>query len=282
MPIPDEPVEGPERAIGSVPVIKAHRCACGCSSSADRHGQAEPADLVPGTGSQLPSAVRNFFEPRFGFSFDRVRVHTGGRADAAARSLDARAYTLGHDIVFADGQFTPETAAGQRLLAHELAHVVQQDASLPRDARSSANGARAGAVAAPGTIGRAMVQRWTTGGTAPTNTNTIVCDGSGGVRVQVGNAGNADQAACLTSCIRRHEQNHRSDALGANSKICDGKADQIQVTFSDTAEQKDSEYRAYDAEITCLNGQKSSASDKCKPIIEARITQITPIRDSFK
>jgi hypothetical protein len=57
-------------------------------------------------------------------------VHTGAAAAAAARAVDARAYTVGSDIVFGHSEFSPGTADGQRLLAHELAHVVQQgDAS---------------------------------------------------------------------------------------------------------------------------------------------------------
>jgi len=209
-----------------------------------------------------------------------VRVHADDRAAVAARSLGALAYTVGPDIVFGAGRYAPGTADGQRLVAHELAHVVQQESSLPRVGGPGAAGAAT--VARAGTVGRAVVQRWTTGSTAPTTTNTIVCDGSGGIRVQIGGAGNAAQAACLTDCIRAHENSHRSDALASNATICDGKADQIQVTFSSVAEQKASEITASDAEIDCLNGKLPSASDECKPIIEARITQITAYRDSFK
>src|SRR5690606_6452449 len=58
--------------------------------------------------------------------FSRVRIHTGPQADAAADAVNARAYTLGHDIVFAGGEYAPHTDAGRRLLAHELTHVIQQ------------------------------------------------------------------------------------------------------------------------------------------------------------
>ena len=61
-----------------------------------------------------------------GFDFSQVRVHTGGEAAASARAVNARAYTVGSNIVFAEGQYAPGTAAGRRLLAHELAHTVQQ------------------------------------------------------------------------------------------------------------------------------------------------------------
>jgi hypothetical protein len=61
----------------------------------------------------------------FGRDFGQVRVHTDGQAAESARALKAKAYTLGPDIVFSAGRYSPATPAGQRLLAHELAHVVQ-------------------------------------------------------------------------------------------------------------------------------------------------------------
>lgn len=67
-------------------------------------------------------------EPRFWHDFGDVRVHTDAAAARTAREVGARAYTVGHDMVFGDGQFMPDSAAGQRLIAHELAHVIQQRA----------------------------------------------------------------------------------------------------------------------------------------------------------
>jgi hypothetical protein len=65
-------------------------------------------------------------EPRLGHDLGQVRVHTGTRADAAAQALGAVAFTRGRDIVFRQGAYSPETREGRHLLAHELAHVVQQ------------------------------------------------------------------------------------------------------------------------------------------------------------
>ncbi len=76
-------------------------------------------------GSPLPAAQRARFEPRFGQNFGDVRLHTGPDAAAAADAVDARAFAVGNDIVFGAGQFAPGTAAGDLLLAHELAHVTQ-------------------------------------------------------------------------------------------------------------------------------------------------------------
>jgi hypothetical protein len=87
---------------------------------------------MQGGGAPLPGATRAFFEPRFGADFSHVRVHTGGRADATAQAISAKAFTVGSDIVFAGGEYSPESHEGQHLLAHELTHVVQQDAGTRR------------------------------------------------------------------------------------------------------------------------------------------------------
>jgi hypothetical protein len=81
---------------------------------------------LQGNGRPLPAATRAFFEPRFDADFGNVRVHTDTQAARTASSINARAFTLGSDIAFAAGQFSPNTDTGQRLLAHELTHVVQQ------------------------------------------------------------------------------------------------------------------------------------------------------------
>jgi len=67
-------------------------------------------------------------EMRFGHDFTRVQVHTDAQAAKSAQELNALAYTLGQHVVFGEGQYSPRTSAGQRLLAHELMHVVQQRA----------------------------------------------------------------------------------------------------------------------------------------------------------
>lgn len=80
-------------------------------------------------GQPLSNEERAFFEPRFGVDFSRVRIHTDGPADTAARAVGALAYTHGSDIVFRESQYRPHTHAGRQLLAHELTHVVQQGAA---------------------------------------------------------------------------------------------------------------------------------------------------------
>ena len=84
-----------------------------------------------GAGNPLSRDIRDFFEPRFGYDFGRVRVHTGARAAETARLLNARAYTIDRDIAFGAGQYDPISRNGRQLLAHELTHVVQQRAANP-------------------------------------------------------------------------------------------------------------------------------------------------------
>jgi hypothetical protein len=84
------------------------------------------AELRRNGGTPLPRMVRQDFENRFGQDFSQVRIHDGEGPATVAKQLRAKAFTLGHDVVFGQGRFQPETDSGKRLLAHELTHVVQQ------------------------------------------------------------------------------------------------------------------------------------------------------------
>ncbi len=96
----------------------------GTAGKAARAPHVEPARRE---GEALPPEVRRYFEPRFGFDFSKVRIHADTDAAPGAQAIQARAYTLGRDIVFGAGEYAPATSEGRRLIAHELAHVVQQD-----------------------------------------------------------------------------------------------------------------------------------------------------------
>lgn len=101
-----KPVEGPDTGQIPVPPI-VHRA-------------------LATSGYPLDAATRTSMESRFGHDFGCVRLHGDAEASASARAVNAKAYTVGNDIVVGEGQPTSETAAGRQLLAHELAHVVQQ------------------------------------------------------------------------------------------------------------------------------------------------------------
>ena len=89
-------------------------------------------------GQALSPTLRAFMEPRFGADFSAVRLHTGAEAATLSRGLGARAFTAGAHIHFGAGQFQPETAAGRELIAHELAHTLQQGAARRVDASALA------------------------------------------------------------------------------------------------------------------------------------------------
>lgn len=140
-----------QSAVSTAPPARAgmlqRACACGqhtsgggeCESCrAERLSRAHTSDATVNAvpqivhnvlampGQPLDAATRAALEPRFGQDFSRVRVHSDAQADESARAVNALAYTVGPHVAFASGQYQPQTNAGQRLLAHELAHVVQQ------------------------------------------------------------------------------------------------------------------------------------------------------------
>lgn len=97
----------------------------------------------------LEAGVRDQLSAHFGHDFSPVRVHVGAEADAAARGLDAMAYTVGNDVVFSHGAYDPLTAKGRSLIAHELAHVAQHGGTAHAPGTLAAPGARLPAASAP-------------------------------------------------------------------------------------------------------------------------------------
>jgi hypothetical protein len=116
-------------------------------SSADAPARAPAAvagrvDARHGQGMPLPAAVRGLMEQGFGVDFGAARLHADAEAAALADTVRARAFTVRNDIYFAAGEYRPTLESGRRLLAHELAHVVQQGAAPSADKvrRASASG----------------------------------------------------------------------------------------------------------------------------------------------
>jgi hypothetical protein len=141
MPAPHS--DGHRLSIMPVTAHQAQRKCAGCEEEEEEGsllrkesvGAEAPATAPPivhetlnSPGQPLDATTRAYFEPRFSVDFSRVRVHTGGRAAAAVRSVGALAYTVGSDIVFGEGEFSPGSTEGRQLIAHELTHVVQQKA----------------------------------------------------------------------------------------------------------------------------------------------------------
>ena len=131
----------PELSIGPASRHISRKCgACEEEEKAQKL-QTKPAGAAEITAIEAPSIVHEmlrslgqpldantcaFFEPRFGRDFSQVRVHTDLNAAESARAVKAHAYTVGSHIAFSTGRYSPETASGRQLLAHELTHVVQQ------------------------------------------------------------------------------------------------------------------------------------------------------------
>lgn len=84
-------------------------------------------EVLKSGGNPLDKDVRRFMEPRFGYDFAKVKIHTDVKAGKSAEAIGAKAYTSGRNIVFAPGRYQPQTAKGRKLIAHELTHVVQQN-----------------------------------------------------------------------------------------------------------------------------------------------------------
>ena len=100
-------------------------------------------DVLNSTGEPLNESTRAFMEPRFGHDFSGVRVHTDARAAESAGAVNAHAYTVGEDVVFAPGQYQPSTERGNALIAHELSHVLQQEGASGETAKAISNPADA-------------------------------------------------------------------------------------------------------------------------------------------
>ena len=139
LPAPEEEEEGSlparETALAKVePRVLCKQSAPGGAGSARATFAPEiVGQVLQGDGQPLEHRTRVAMERRFGHDFSGVRVHVGERASASAETIHALAYTVGGDIVFRSGRYDPGSLEGQRLLAHELTHVVQQGAA-PRSA----------------------------------------------------------------------------------------------------------------------------------------------------
>ncbi|HYH79035.1 MAG TPA: DUF4157 domain-containing protein [Longimicrobium sp.] len=155
-PVPRAPVPArAPRAAAASPVLR--RCACGgrapeggacagCAGKRLRRAAAAggpsfaPAavhEVLASPGAPLDAGTRAYMEPRFGHSFAHVRVHADERAARSAAAVGAHAYAVGRDVVFGAGRYAPSSAHGRRLIAHELAHVVQQAGSGDATPRAS-------------------------------------------------------------------------------------------------------------------------------------------------
>lgn len=111
------------------------------SSGADATVSSEAQSYIQSMdsgGASLSEPETQYYEPRFGRSFGNVKIHTGGAADKAAKSINARAFTVGSNIAFANGEYDSGSVSGRKLLAHELTHTLQQSSGADYVQRGSA------------------------------------------------------------------------------------------------------------------------------------------------
>jgi hypothetical protein len=121
------------------------------------------SEVLRSPGKPLDVSTRSLMEPRFGHDFSHVRVHDDAKAADSARAEKALAYTVGRDVVFARNKYSPATSEGRKLIAHELAHVVQQKGAGPggggvHQATEQASEGNADALAAAALAGRRIGQ----------------------------------------------------------------------------------------------------------------------------
>jgi hypothetical protein len=154
----------PSFEISPEPPVGCTCAACEGTKSQSRHkeppgpsGGVTPAAEGPGTGGRpLEATARAFFEPRLGHDLSRVRVHADRAAGVSALDAGARAYTVGHNIVFAPGHYAPSTSRGRSLLAHELVHVTQQTQGHPAASSGHAHEKEADGLSASLAAGRSI------------------------------------------------------------------------------------------------------------------------------
>jgi Domain of unknown function (DUF4157) len=207
-------------SIGSSPVAVQRKCAA-CEDeektvqakrapSAKAEGELDAGAAVRATergGEPLPSAVRSYFEPRFRQDFSHIRVHTDATAVESARAVKSLAYTVGNHVVFGAGQFAPGTPTGQRLLAHELVHTIQQG-SKPASRTTGPQAESSSGKAAPLTAsagvhlqrkeGEAKPDESLVESTAPSGTRLLTPD-----ELQVVMAAENERNQILTAAIER-------------------------------------------------------------------------------
>ncbi|MFI0607105.1 MAG: DUF4157 domain-containing protein [Anaerolineae bacterium] len=166
-----------------------------------------------GGGQPLPEATRSFFEPRLGFALSKVRVHSNSQAAETARAVNARAFTVGRDVVFGAGEYAPGTTEGRRLLAHELVHVTQQVNSVPSEMTSGS--------AVRGTIRRSLLGGIVGGVTGAVGGAVVggILGGpfgavAGGIIGAVGGAAVGDTASTRSRALTQPETDYATEIYG--------------------------------------------------------------------
>jgi hypothetical protein len=177
------------------------------------------------SGQQLPGSSRHYFESRFRHDFSQVRIHADNKAAHLANSINARAFTLGRDVVFGAGQYQPHSREGQRLIAHELAHTIQQN-SATRISRQPENKSQSTLSSVPRGVIQREEQRTCRAQVGTNNPSTVSCsDGANyEVRTNVTSGTVPSTEAGAMAGLER-------STLYFQVRVCRGR-DEVQITTS--------------------------------------------------
>ena len=300
--IPSPPEEEEEK-IPSPPEEEELETPLNGDSSVDVSGALEERiDNTGEDGQALSEVAREPMERAFGADFSDVRVHTDAEADALNKSLQARAFTRGHDIFFRQGEYSPDSGDGRKLIAHELTHVVQQTTGgeyvnrlqESLDVRVGLEPLHEGiAEASPLNVYRdvevaSMPMNIDKKLPVMTLPDPATMGGVVIVKSQKFEAWiNSTSPACVIGGIKAHEEKHISDfeadsyysTIPKSGKIADGHC----VYYQNNADAKKFENAAIDVEIEWLKKKlESNPSSADKQIIENRMNVTLPAyRASF-
>jgi len=184
----------------------------GPQESAANRPPASVREVLRSCGHSLDAETRAFFEPRFRHDLGKVRIHADSRAAESANAVGARAYTVGNHISFGTGAYQPRDREGRRLLAHELAHVVQQSQATrdsPGEAHLEADADHAASTVISGgfyprlaSARQAVLQRQAQGGGARTPTSAAPNAPNARQQSLIDDARRAAAIRCQTAMFR--------------------------------------------------------------------------------
>ncbi|MEK6300587.1 MAG: DUF4157 domain-containing protein [Acidobacteriota bacterium] len=195
-------------------------------------------EVLRSPGQPLDANTRAFMEPRLGHDFSGVRVHTDARAEESARAVHAQAFTVGRNMVFAAGRYSPNPVEGQKLLAHELAHVVQQGAAESYSSLEIAHVDSASEVEAEAAARRALNADQRTG-TPPSHTPVQISRQEDQPESQEADTKGPAPSACVPKFISMEAVNSCSILIRVGKNGCElsfGSPDTPGITFRSKVE----------------------------------------------
>ncbi len=236
-------------------------------NSNDGQIPSEASRFFKSSGQVLDTESRNFFEPRFGFDFSRVKIHHDSHSNEFAENIGAKAFTVGQNIGFAKGEYEPNSAAGRKLLAHELTHIIQQNRAGTNSVGQIARQPKTPKETPPDK--KAGECETFPGGATHCELTADEMDLTGKPTTSID-----ETNPCTKPCVIEHEDVHREHhkIYCPKQKACEKEADQGKRPKSECYEwmnqMKEWECKAYKVSYACmekrLKNAKSCKSEKNK------------------